>query len=488
MGSWKELKRSSAMLVLFVIVGSCGCVGAGQPAGDDSAAARVVPAGQPATIDGSFAEGEWTDAVEFTVDNAFTLYLKHADDVLYIGVKASERSVANVLIASGDDVRILHSSAALGTATYRRDGDLWRLVADFVWRCQAVEASPQAVAARERFLEDEGWLASNVFMGIPDELEYRIRWSDEFAAIAVLVVPISAPGAVASWPSDAGQSALPGPIPRQARFDVETWATISLEAEPRTLAFSSVRGSNGDIYLMSADGSDLRRVTTALAEELEPSWSPDGGQLAYQSRRPTWSLYTSLSDGADERALGTSVSWSPAWSPDGSRIAYSTGSSIRCVSVAEGEIDILVPSCGDCGRPAWSPDGREIAFHSSRAGSLDLYVLDVETRTSRQLTSGHGRDLHATWSPDGVSLAFASDRDGNLEIYTVRSDGTGVMRITDSPGDDMLPAWSPGGDRIAFVSSRDGNYEIYLMRPDGSDLRRLTDNPGDDMYPAWRPE
>jgi len=482
--AWKDCGRELVLVVFLVAVGPLWDMAAG----DDLRVALVVPGGEPATIDGSLAEGEWADAVAISTDGVLTLYAKHADGMLYIGVTVPERSVANVLIATPDRVRILHSSAALGTAVYRQESDLWRLETDFVWRCRGAGESPKADAERALFLETEGWLASTAFMGTPGELEYEIQWAAEFTGIAVLVAPVSNPEAVSIWPAGAAQNALPGPIPSDASFGVETWATISWQTESGVIAFSSVRDENSDVYTISADGSDLRRVTKTIAEELEPSWSPGGDHFAYQSRRPAWSLYTSLVDGTGEQALGTSLSWSPAWSPDGSRIAYSTGSSIRCVSVANGEMDVLVPSCGDCGRPSWSPDGTELVFHSSVAGSMDVYVLDVESGAKRQLTDEPSRDFLATWSPDGIRLAFTSDREGNLEIYTMAADGTSVTRITDDPAVDMLPAWSPSGEWIAFVSERDGNREIYIMRPDGFCVRRLTENPGDDMYPAWKPE
>ncbi len=474
-------------LAAVAVLSAC-VVAAGAPAGEESAASWRIPVGVSAVVDGSLAEGEWDDALAIPLCDAVTLYAKHAEGMLYLGVRAPERSVANVLIATPDRVRILHTSAALGTAVYRPENELWCLETDFIWRCRSAGESTQANAERALFLETEGWLASNAFMGAPGELEYQIQWREEFREVALFVASVSNPEAIVSWPSDADQGALPGPIPSTASFAVETWATISLQTESGVIAFSSVRDSNSDIYTISADGSDLRRVTRAIAEELEPCWSPDGNRLAYQSRRPAWSLYTSLLDGTGEQALGTSLSWSPAWSPDGSRIAYSTGSSVRCVSAANGEIDVLVPSCGDCGRPAWSPDGTELVFHSSAAGSMDVYLLDVGSGAKRQLTDEPSRDFLATWSPDGTHLAFTSDRDGNLEIYTMAADGTSVIRITDDPAVDMLPAWSPSGEWIAFVTERDGNPEIYLMKPDGSCLRRLTDNPGDDMYPAWRPE
>jgi Tol biopolymer transport system component len=252
------------------------------------------------------------------------------------------------------------------------------------------------------------------------------------------------------------------------------------------LAFSSVRAGNMDIYIINADGTDLRRVTRLATQESEPSWSPDGSQLAYQSQRPGWALYRSNLNGNEEMPLTTSTSWSPAWSPDGQWIAYSTGSAIYKISCTGEDRQILTQG-GNCGRPAWSTDGQALVFHSTRSGNNEIYILDLESGEITQITNHPARDFQASWSPDGQRLVFASDRDGDLEIYTIRTDGRELVQITNNDVDDMLPAWSPDGAWIAFVSDKDGDAEITITSVDGAVTVRLTNNPGDDMYPAWKP-
>ena len=252
------------------------------------------------------------------------------------------------------------------------------------------------------------------------------------------------------------------------------------------LLFSSVREGNSDIYRVAADGSSLVRITTSFSRELEPCWSPDGAQIVYQSRRPSWALYVASENGTDERQLTMPVSWSPSWSPDGRWIAYSTGSAIYRISPS-GDTRERLFSGANCGRPAWSPQGDALMFHHTGTGNSEIYILDTENGDLRQITNHAARDFQATWSPDGTRLTFASDRDGDLEIYSIGMDGSELLQLTDNDVEDILPAWSPDGAWIAFVSTRDGNREIYLMRPDGSDTYRLTENPGDDMYPAWKP-
>ncbi|MEN6370073.1 MAG: hypothetical protein ABFD77_10330 [Thermotogota bacterium] len=473
--------------------------GALAPVASESPESVLVPPGSPVTLDGTLQPGEWNDACRVAVSDALALHIKHADGSLCVGVRAPEMGVGSLLVLDGETIRILHSSAALGTAEYEPGENGWRLKTDFVWRCRSLGMSAAVLAERQRFLETDGWLASTSYMGVPGDREYRVTCVEDSVRVAFVWLPAANPSALVTWPADLTQDAFPGPIPAVAHFDPGGWVKLTLQpsgqnaASPCSavpvgeLAFSSQRGGNTDIYAISADGTNLRRLTTAPCEDLEPSWSPDGERLAYQSRRPMWRILTMRPDGTEELTVTNSLSWSPAWSPDGLWLAYSTGASIQRISPTGAERQALVPACGDCGRPAWSPDGAWLTFHSDTGGSFDIYVMDLQTGSARRLTETTSRDFLASWSPDSSHLVFASDRDGDFEIYTVALDGTDLTRLTDNLAEDILPAWSPSGDWIAFVSDRDGNREIYVMALDGSCVRRLTDNPGEDMYPAWRP-
>jgi Tol biopolymer transport system component len=90
-----------------------------------------------------------------------------------------------------------------------------------------------------------------------------------------------------------------------------------------------------------------------------------------------------------------------------------------------------------------------------------------------------------SWSRDGGTIVFVSWRDGNGEVYAMDADGTSPRNLTQNPAKDVRPAWSPDGRRIAFVSRRDGNSEVYVMDADGSGRRNLTRNRASDDYPTW---
>ena len=138
--------------------------------------------------------------------------------------------------------------------------------------------------------------------------------------------------------------------------------------------------------------------------------------------------------------------------------------------------------------PAWSPDGQMIAFNSTRDEKREIYVMDADRKNQRNLTNHLTPDWGAAWSPDGQMIAFASYRDENGEIYAMDADGKNQRRLTDNPAEDGYPAWSPDGQMIAFHSDRDESMEIYVMDADGKNPRNLTNSAKWDGFPVWSPD
>ncbi len=117
--------------------------------------------------------------------------------------------------------------------------------------------------------------------------------------------------------------------------------------------------------------------------------------------------------------------------------------------------------------PALSPDGTALAFSSRRNGFWDLYVLNLQDGSLRQLTDTKDYEGHPTWSPDGQWVAFEAYYDGDFDIWIAPMDPTqGVIQLTNHPASDTAPAWDRGGRRIAFVSDREGAADIFLASLD----------------------
>ncbi len=293
--------------------------------------------------------------------------------------------------------------------------------------------------------------------------------------------------------------------------------TTATSAARGQLAFVSSVAGNIQIYVINADGSGRRRLTSPTGQSAIPVWSPDGRRIVFVRRREDDSqIYIMNADGTEQKRLtappGTSTF--PAWSPDGRRIAF--------VSGRAGDLQIYLMNADGSGQrrltgppgrstvPVWSPDGRHIAFISTQDRDVpELYVMNADGTGQRRLTepelvvtklpfSAGGRTapgveggvllrpgvLHPVWSPDGRRITYVS-RVGRAEqeISAVNLDGNGRVRITTG----YAPAWSPDGRRLAFVVARVGDAQIYLMNADGSALRRITPS-GLNLLPTWSPD
>ena len=256
------------------------------------------------------------------------------------------------------------------------------------------------------------------------------------------------------------------------------------------------RAINRDIYVMNADGSVERRLTSSPAVDLFPAWSPNGRKIAFTRGKMfigDSDIYVMKADGSAQRRLthGGLQTFLPAWSPDGSKIAF-TGRSGGTRGVRKTNIYVINadgsglrqltqnPNESFPPTPVWSPDGRKIAFVFTRGvRKANIYVMNADGSAERRLTSGYT----AVWSPDGRKIAF-TDYGG---VYVMNPDGTG-RRWLSRGAYDVAPSWSPDSRQIVFQngSRRSAQHiEIDVANVDGSGSRTLTRNPGDDIAPAW---
>ena len=237
------------------------------------------------------------------------------------------------------------------------------------------------------------------------------------------------------------------------RFADEVIATFTGERGPfdSQIAFLSTRGGRfKDVYVMGADGEDVRRITNENTLNLSPSWAPDGRSL----------VLTSFRDGnPDLYTIGLG------------RGSWSRLSALRGLNLG--------------GR--WSPDGRQIAVTLEFDGNPEIAILNADGSLARRVTEHWAVDVSASWSPDGTQLVFCSDRSGSPQIYVMGADGGGVRRVSNTGRYNTSPTWSPKGDRIAYATRVDGRFQIMTIKADGSDPRQVT-SAGSNEDPSWSPD
>ena len=298
---------------------------------------------------------------------------------------------------------------------------------------------------------------------------------------------------------------VPAPTAPHPASEIRSATPTATPAEPdrssTTIAFTSERDGNMEIYLMDTDGSVVHRLTTNPAEDYWPTWSPDGTQIAFASNQDgDFDIFVInvadilLNAGNPEPRRLTQEDGNdlePAWSPDGSKIAFmvhQANQSDVYTMKPDGSARIrLTEGTGSNYLPKWSPDGSKIVFVSERDGNPEIYTMNTDGSAQTRLTDNPADDRYPAWSSQGDYISFYSDRDGHKELYRINADGQNPLPLTDDNAAVWVSDWSPDGNQIAFTSKRDGNREIYLMDTDGSNLRRLTDNNVLDGIPAWRP-
>ncbi len=106
----------------------------------------------------------------------------------------------------------------------------------------------------------------------------------------------------------------------------------------------------------------------------------------------------------------------------------------------------------------------EIAFQGSRAGNWDIYLLDLQTGITHNLTNSPADDYAPVWSPDGSQIAFVSDRDGDQqsELYVINADGGDLRRVTPGSGVYRDPFWSPDGQSLVIMHGYEQIYRVNV--------------------------
>jgi len=194
-----------------------------------------VPQGTPLAIDGTLSPGEWDSSIVVTFSDGSELFLMYSEGYLYLGIRANtpEMIAGNIFIDRGEEIAILHSSAALGTALYEKGKDGWQRTHGFSWSCRRTDNSETAQAERDAFLMEEHWVAANSRMGAPNELEYKIETTNEILRLAVNFLRASDPSVKIPWPNDLDDDVIkptPGGLPKQLHFSIDKWATIGIQS------------------------------------------------------------------------------------------------------------------------------------------------------------------------------------------------------------------------------------------------------------------
>ncbi|HJU37795.1 MAG TPA: LpqB family beta-propeller domain-containing protein [Gaiellaceae bacterium] len=176
----------------------------------------------------------------------------------------------------------------------------------------------------------------------------------------------------------------------------------------------------------------------------------------------------------------TSIASDPSWSPDGRWLAFDTSGAGEIWKVrASGGKPVQLTHRRDDGdsSPAWSPDGRLIAFVRRVDGRGQIWVMGRDGRDAHPIHMDRGLSAsHPAWSRDGARIAFVATRGNRARIEVTSADGGATRALTSPHLDAWNPVWLPHDAGIAFLEagSGDGAGNLFVMRPSGRGVHRLT--------------
>jgi TolB protein len=241
------------------------------------------------------------------------------------------------------------------------------------------------------------------------------------------------------------------------------------------IAFVSNRDGNDEIYIMDYDGANPTRITFNRIKDYMPAFSPDQRSIAFSSYRGTnVNLYIrNIYEGTETLVASTGMNYAPAFSPDGKKLAF-------CSSMTESaNAEIYVYDLE-------TKKTKRLTYNSDRigAGAPQIYVMDAEGSNVRKVSFGGNYHDSPAWSPTGDRIAYVSRVENVFDLYILNLRTNQISKLTESNARNETPSWSPDGRHLVFTSNMSGSLQVYSIDYDGANLKRLTDR-GENKLANW---
>lgn len=275
-------------------------------------------------------------------------------------------------------------------------------------------------------------------------------------------------------------------------FVLQLLACATLSAGPlagNRFLVTSVRTGDTEVFIADPDTGDMTNVSRSpSSEDRYPCWSPDATKIVFMSdRESTTNLWVMNADGSDVRRLlrTPSVCYMPSWqhTPDGELIVFGLHGDkpeMACIRPDGSELKML----GEGHDPTLSPDGRHVCYTGHPPeGGVTVYVMDWNGENKRRVVQTTSR-VGATfpnWSPDSKDLVYSFPVGEALELFIIHADGTGERQLTQFGGSSVCTpaAWSPDGRWISFRRTD----ERYWSNPDR--MKKVYAEKPADKRPVW---
>jgi len=246
------------------------------------------------------------------------------------------------------------------------------------------------------------------------------------------------------------------------------WSSPDPSPDGEWVAFYSLVVPEGDVYVIRADGTELRQVTGDDAIDRVPRWSPDGDWLAFFSDRGgAGDIWKIRADGSELTPLTSGALGVPVWSPDGSRMVGTpvAGQDTRTflfdpaqatLSGAPDRLPNPEPALMPFTAHSWSPDGEYLAG-AIGFDDIGIVVYSFRTRTYERLTDFGEWPV---WLPDGRHLLFVS---GGKKFFVIDRESKEVREIYGATWDVLGPPRLTLDGLKMYYSRRSTQADLWLV-------------------------
>jgi TolB protein len=162
------------------------------------------------------------------------------------------------------------------------------------------------------------------------------------------------------------------------------------------------KSGSPNLYVMDADGGNVRQLTKSKEGESSPCWSPDGRRLCFTSRKSgKAALYTISADGGEMSLLSSGIGspTEPDWSPDG-KFIICTGTPTFTIYLLpmEGPMKGIAISLTAGEDPVWAPNSRAVMFARNVNHRRVLALLDVPSKRVKEIGRVNGDASQPSWA------------------------------------------------------------------------------------------
>lgn len=242
-------------------------------------------------------------------------------------------------------------------------------------------------------------------------------------------------------------------------------ANVSWTPDGR-IVYATEMGGHSDVWIMNADGTMRKQLTSNAEQNIDPAVSPDGKFVALYSTRNGWGDVWRIDiDGGNPRELTRGLlTWQAAWTPDSQWILFLTYPDWKIWKVPVNGGTPMPVTDRPSFRPAVSPDGKWLACFYSKTNAevstgtvYELAVVSLDGTSPPKVLPFPGGRLDAAfalvrWSPDGRAILYNSSVNKVVNIWSQPVDGGKPKQVTDFKDSEISSfAWSRDGRSLALT-------------------------------------